>query len=270
MFPTRKGPTGPGGHHRPTSHLGQAIALSFALAVQPVAAQSARTDSLFHAGSAEGSYGAALAQVARTPNDFEALWRASRAETARGILSGGTDPEKAQIYKAAEEFARRAIAREPHRPEGYYWLAAALGRRTWVEPPFVAARLAAETRRETLRVLAIDSLHAGAHALLGRLYSEAANLPWSARLLAAPFIGIPPGRAACRQLAERELTRAIALDSGAVLFRADLATLYLRMHREGDAERTVRALVALPPRSPVDTQFQRESRVALEHYRARR
>ena len=111
MFPTRKGPTGPGGHHRPTSHLGQAIALSFALAVQPVAAQSARTDSLFHAGSAEGSYGAALAQVARTPNDFEALWRASRAETARGILSGGTDPEKAQIYKAAEEFARRAIAR---------------------------------------------------------------------------------------------------------------------------------------------------------------
>ena len=134
----------------------------------------------------------------------------------------------------------------------------------------MAARLAAETRRETLRVLAIDSLHAGAHALLGRLYSEAANLPWSARLLAAPFIGIPPGRAACRQLAERELTRAIALDSGAVLFRADLATLYLRMHREGDAERTVRALVALPPRSPVDTQFQRESRVALEHSRARR
>ena len=233
------------------------------------AAQPSRTDSLFRAGVAEGSHASALADVALLPNDYETLWRAARAETVRGVVAGGTDKDKSAIFLKGETFARRATALKPNRVEGHYWLAAALGRRTWVESMLSAARLGAEARRETLRVLAIDSLNAGGHGLLGKMYLETAELGFFPRMLASTIMGGPVSRSVSQARAEQELTRAIALDPEVIVHRADLALLYLRTNRLAVAERVVEELVSLPARTPADPQIQRSILGVLAAYRAR-
>lgn len=233
---------------------------------QPVPS-AAHTDSLFRAGFADASYAAALAHVARQPNDYGALWRASRAETFLGIITDKHAPEKAEMFRRAEGYARRAIARAPTRPEGHYWLGAALGRHTRVEGMLTAARLGRDAHETALRLLALDSLSAGAHGLLGKIHSDVQNLPRVAQFFAAGIVGWSLVRQASWQSAERALQRAIALDPEVMIFRFDLAQLYLRTDRETDAERTVRALVAMPVRTPADTFWQRDAAGKLENYR---
>ena len=227
----------------------------------------ARTDSLYRAGLAAASYEAAITQATRRPDDYGALWRAARAETTLGIITDEPAAAKARMFLRAEDYARRAVAREPRRPEGHYWLAAALGRHARVEGMLSAARLAGQAHDEALRVLAIDSLFAAAHGLLGKIHSDVQDLPRFSRFFASGVLGSSLVRSASWEAAERELTRAIALDPEAVIFRFDLAQLYLRTRREPDADRTVRALVLLPIRTPADTFFQRDARGKLENYR---
>jgi len=234
------------------------------------APSAAHTDSLFRAGLADPSYAAALAHVARAPNDYGALWRASRAETFLGIITDKHAPEKAQMFLRAEGYARRAIAAEPRRPEGHYWLAAALGRHTRVAGMLTAARLGREANEVTLRLLAIDSLFPGAHGLKGKIHSDVSDLPSIARFFASAIVGSSLMKQASWQTAERELRRAIELDPTMVIFRFDLAQMYLRTKREADADRTVRALVALPIRTPADTFWQRDAAGQLENYRRSR
>ena len=226
------------------------------LAVAPaLAAQSASTDSLYRAGAADASYAAAIAALTTAPNDYEPLWRAARAETIRGIQSDGDDPAKSRIFEAAETFARRAVSREPSRPEGHYWLAAAMGRHSRVVAPLSAARLVASVRDEALRILAIDSLNAGGHGLLGKLNSDVCVINPVIRVLAAAVTGMSISRTTACATAERELTRAVALDPNVIVYRADLTELYVRTHRLAEAQQTLNSLTPLPPQTPVDPEL---------------
>ena len=249
---------------------GFVVAQGAAPATAPGVPSSSHTDSLFRAGEAVASYNAAMAHAARASTDYEALWRAARAETVRGVLSNDPRAEKAQMYVQGEGWARRAIARAPQRPEGHYWLAAALGRRARLEKLFTVARLAGEAHTEALKILAIDSLYAGGHGLLGKMHSDASDLSLFARVIASTILGASVVRTASWEAGERELLRAVALDPDAAVYRADLAQLYLRTHREPQADRVVRALLLLPVRTPADTFFKRDTRGALENYRAKR
>lgn len=239
-------------------------------AAAQVIPSAARTDSLFRAGLADQSYQAALAHVARQPDDYGALWRASRAETFLGIITDKHAPEKSEMFRRAEEFAQRAIAHAPRRPEGHFWLAAAYGRHARVVGMLAAARFARDAHQETLRLLVIDSLYAGAHGLLGKMNSDASDLPRLTRFFVGRIIGMSIVRDASWEMAERELRRAIQLDPESMIFRFDLIQMYLRTQREAEADRTVRTLVALPIRSPADTFWQRDAANQLEAYRRAR
>jgi len=231
-------------------------------------ALSARTDSLFRAGEAQPSYAAALAHVAIAPNDYDALWRAARAEVTRGVLSSADAHAKAQIYESGEQFAHRAIARNPGRPEGHYWLAAAMGLHADNVSPLSSARLAAGVHHEALRIVEIDSLFAGGHALLGKLNSNACTLNPFMRFFAAAVIGSSIMRAASCAAAERELSRAIALDSGEMIFRVYMTELLVRTHRIAEAEHEVAFMTSLPPRTPADTALVHSIGGVVDHARA--
>ena len=59
------------------------------------------------------------------PRDFEAAWKLSRA---RYWLGGMVEPADQQMhYEAGMAVARRAVAMEPDRPEGHFWMAANMG-----------------------------------------------------------------------------------------------------------------------------------------------
>ncbi len=232
------------------------------IAAGPLAAQSARpvvaVDSLyFNLRPAESLERCDSLLIAR-PGDFELLWRASRAALVLGILADHPDTQR-RMYLRAEELARRTALLDERRVEGHYWLAAAMGRRALHESIITTVRLATAVNDEANAVLAIDSLHAGAHDVLGKLSSEVMNLPTFLRVVAGRVLGVPVARYASWEEAERHLRRAIALDPEMVLYRADLAQLYLRMGRRAEAEQEVHRLRALPRVHPPDALFQREA-----------
>ncbi len=230
---------------------------------------AALTDSLYRAGAAAQAYAAAIADVTTAPNDYEALWRAARAETIRGILSGGTDPAKSKIFEAGESFAHRAIARDSSRTAAHYWLAAAMGRHSRVVSPLSAVRLVAGVREEALRILAIDSLDPGAHGLLGKLNSDVCVVNPVIRVLAATVTGMSIVRSTACATAGRELERAVALDPNVVVFRADLVELLVRTHRLPEAARALDEVTALPLRTPVDAELIAHARGTLDEAQRR-
>jgi tetratricopeptide (TPR) repeat protein len=65
------------------------------------------------------------ARLAATPGDFEAAWKLSRARYYIGTNGavGGRRP----ALDAGMEAARKAIALQPSKPEGHFWLAANMG-----------------------------------------------------------------------------------------------------------------------------------------------
>jgi len=64
-------------------------------------------------------------RLAATPSDFEAAWKLSRARYYVGT-AGPVDGRRSAL-DAGMEAARKAIALQPAKPEGHFWLAANMG-----------------------------------------------------------------------------------------------------------------------------------------------
>lgn len=229
------------------------------------AACVARSDSAFFHADAHGSLAHALAGLARDSSDVALLVRAARAEITMGIVRGERNVIEGH-YARATAHARRAVLLAPNDAAPHFFLAAVLGRRALRAGFRAALPLASESYTEASKALAIDSLHAGAHEVLGKLHSEVRKLPWVVRRLVAALTDLDVARSASWERAEWHLKRAMALDSTLVVARVDLSQLYLRTGRRAEAVAVVEALERMPRRSPVDGYFQVEARRRLGWY----
>ena len=82
----------------------------------------ARRDDLASARQAAAIWAERLKQ---NPKDFEAAWKLARA---RYWLGGhAPEAERKALLEAASPPARTAVALEPNRPEGHFWIAANMG-----------------------------------------------------------------------------------------------------------------------------------------------
>ncbi len=64
-------------------------------------------------------------ELARNPQAFDAAWKLARADYWLGGHSA--EAEQRRLYESGIEAARTAIALQPNRPEGHFWLAANMG-----------------------------------------------------------------------------------------------------------------------------------------------
>jgi tetratricopeptide (TPR) repeat protein len=238
----------------------------------PAAAQSARcvscaiqADSVFTAGNAVATLEHAIEGLKQDSNDVEMLWRAARSEIAMGIVARERALSDAH-YIRATAYARHAVALEPNNADMHFWLAASLGRRALRAGFRSALPLASETYTSASRALALDSSHAGAHEVMGKLHSEVRKLPWVVRRLAASLTKLDVARTASWESAERHLKRANALDPTLMLALVDLSQLYLRTGRRAEAIAIVEQLEKMPPRTPADAYLQGEARRRLDWY----
>jgi len=93
----------------------------------PVGAQVA--DALYadraNLGSARKAADLWVADLARNPRDFSAGWKLARADYwIAGHLTG---PQARTVYESGIAAGRAAVAVEPNRPEGHFWIAANMG-----------------------------------------------------------------------------------------------------------------------------------------------
>ncbi|MBW3534740.1 MAG: tetratricopeptide repeat protein [Gemmatimonadetes bacterium] len=219
-------------------------------------------DRLYDAFDPRASLAAADALLESDPEDYEVLWRASRAAVVLGSLAEEEDVQDAWFLRGAG-YGERAMALRPEGVEALYWLGASKGRLALQQGPRTTAALAQEVYDLAHRVLTLDSLHAGGHNILGKLNYEVMTLTAFERFLARLILGNEALRSASWELAEHHFSRSLVSEPEVVLFHFDLGKMYLAQGRLEEARDAFLALLDLPDRHPPDPGWKAETRRLL-------
>ena len=197
------------------------------------------------------------------PEHYVGLWKSTQEAVILGIIALDED-EQTRWFRTGEEYARRAIMIEPDDPAGHYWLAAALGRRAVQSDAATTAGLAAEIYEEAHVVLRLDSLHAGAHNVLGTFNYEVMKMSGVKRFIARTFFSSEGLAKASWEDAECYTRRAVELDPTSLLYRLDLGKLYFKRNQHDLARTALNEVLELPSIHPPDPTFKRQARELLD------
>ncbi len=115
--------------------------------------------------------------LAKNPDNYELLWRLSRACFHLG-REGNTREDKLLYYKKAVEVGHQAVSANNNRVEGHFWLGisiAAVGETTGILKSLTSVR---DVRREMEQVVVIDDRYedGGGYRILGRLNHKVPKL----------------------------------------------------------------------------------------------
>jgi tetratricopeptide (TPR) repeat protein len=220
-------------------------------------------DELYFAGSPQEAYDLLKVHLETHPSDYEALWRAARAAVVVGVVKEGITAQNEWLDPAIV-LGDRAVAERSEGIDGLYWRGAAEGRRALNAGNNYAARLVQRVYDDAHAIMAVDSLHGGAHNLLGRVNYEVMDLPRVARFLARRLVGNRALHDSSWDAAELHLRRAVELWPENVLFQLDLGELYLRRGRDDEARSAFRRVTEMPAVHPPDAAFKERARGFLE------
>lgn len=235
----------------------------------PVASQSstfggpvAEADMLYRAGDPRLSLERLQAHLETDSTDYDALWRAARAAVVIGIEEEDNRVQNGWLDPALD-YASRAADERPGDIDGLYWRGVSAGRRAMNAGPGYAVELAQVVYADANAILALDSLHGGAHNMLGKLNYEIMSLSRVKRLIARTFMGNPALDDSSWEKAEHHLRRAAETWPDFVLFHFDLAQLYRKRGRREEAVSAYERALALPAVHPTDHRLQAQAREAL-------
>jgi tetratricopeptide (TPR) repeat protein len=185
------------------------------------------------------------AQLARTPDDFEAAWKLAKARYWLG--THGPEAERRTALEAGVEAGRTALRLQPQRPEGHFWMAANMGALAESFGLRQGLRYRGDIKTALERVLAIDpGYQAGsADRALGRWYAKVPGL----------FGGSD-------DKAEQHLRRSLRYDPDSTASLFFLAELYLDNDKRGAARGLLQQVVDAPVNpewAPEDRDFKRRA-----------
>lgn len=241
--------------------------LLFPLAL-PLTAQPApkvvltQVDSAYFAGDPAGAL-TLLEAGSGGLAERDARWRAIRSHVALASLATSVGEQ----HRAADrgvDLADALLSQPSASPEEIYWSAASMGLRALNAGPRKAGDLAKTARIQAWRALAADSLHGGAHNLLGRIQLEFLSLSWVERVLARVILGGEFTSEASWDSAEAHLRRASTLWPHMVAFHLDLARLLERRDRPAEAGRAAERALNTPALHPPDPIFHRRAGELLD------
>jgi tetratricopeptide (TPR) repeat protein len=222
----------------------------------------AEADSLYLAGEPLLSLERLQPYLEGDTTDYDALWRAARASVVIAIeeedhlvQNGWLDP--------ALQYASKAAEARPGDIDGLYWRGVSAGRRAMNAGPGYAVELAQVVYDDANAILAVDSLHGGAHNMLGKLNYEVMSLSRVKRLIARTFMGNEALKDSSWEQAEHHLRAAVETWPDFVLFHFDLAQLYRKKGRWEEAAAEYARALDLPAVHPTDRRFQAQARDAL-------
>lgn len=211
--------------------------------------------------AALGIPGGVPAQSAPDSLDADASWRTAIAlsDEASLLMAKANRRRRDSLYALAAAHARRAERLDSTGAGPAFALGLVLGNVALTKGIRERVRLAVEVRRLALRALAADSLHDGAHHLLGRWHAEVRRLSGFERLIAKAVLGGGVFGEASWDSARTHLERAVALDSTRVFHRLDLARICFETEDLTCAHRQLGEAERLPEREPLDSVYKREA-----------
>jgi tetratricopeptide (TPR) repeat protein len=191
------------------------------------------------------------ADLARDPRDFNAAWKIARADYwIGGHAPGG---ERRRVYEQGIDVGRKAIALQPGRPEGHFWVAANMG--AMAESFGQGLKLRRPIKDELETVLRIDPgfQRGSADRALGRWYFKVPRL----------FGGN-------HKQAEAHLRTSLTYDPDSTASHFFLAELYLDDGRRDEARAELRKVIDAkdnPEWTPENDEFKEKARALLNRTR---
>jgi len=193
---------------------------------------------------------------------YDVHWRAAREGVNLAAAEPDKETRKAVLRQALHE-AREATDLVPRGIDAHYWSAVASGLLAEDEGGRTKIRLAEQAWDESAWILGVDSLHAGAHHLQGRLHAAVMRLNPVTRFLARKLLGADVlGRASWAQ-AEYHLAKAVELAPDDAVNHLELGMAYKDMGRPRDARAAFLQAAASSPRRPADRKHIRQAEAML-------
>jgi len=189
------------------------------------------------------------AELARDPKSFDAAWKLARAH----YWLGGHAPEAERrgFLEDGIDAGRKAVALQPNRPEGHFWIGANMGAlaESFGVRQGIKYRKPIKEALETVLKIDRGFMLGSADRALGRWYAEVPRL----------FGG-------SRKLAEQHLRESLKYNPDATISHYFLAELYLDEGRKADARTELQKVIDAPLSTewtPEDQDFKETARRLL-------
>ncbi|NOX37428.1 MAG: tetratricopeptide repeat protein [Calditrichaeota bacterium] len=193
-----------------------------------------------------------LKAVEADANNYEALWKLSRAYVDVGEKLTDKDQRK-EYFKKAEEAARKAIEVNPNGSKGHLYLSIALGRVALDASPKERIRLSKEIKAEVDKALELDPNDDIAWHVLGRWHRKLATLSWIEKKFANIFLGGVPKEASVEKAAEC-FQKAIELKPDHINHHLELAITYEKLGQKDKAIEEYKKVLELPKKDADDDE----------------
>jgi tetratricopeptide (TPR) repeat protein len=196
------------------------------------------------------------------PNNYEALWKASRSDVDLGSFERNEE-KRGLFYRNAELYARRAVAANPGDAEGHFNLARALGKNALSQGPKARIKYAKDVRNHALECLKIDPKQAGCLHVMGMWNAEVMRLNGFTRMMAKSFLGGQIFGSASWPEAKRYMEESVANEPGRIIHHLDLAGVYRDIGDKAKARAEYEAVMKLPNEDYNDRQYKAEADAGL-------
>ncbi len=243
------------------------ILLVFMFAISALMAQTAQEwiqkgDEAYAKLDNQAALNAYQKAVELDPNNYEALWKLSRAYVDVGETLKDKDKRR-EYFKKAEEFARKAIEVNPDGSKGHLSLSVALGRVALDASPKERIRLSKEIKAEVDKALQLDPNDDIAWHVLGRWHRKLATLSWIEKKFANIFLGGVPKEASLEKAAEA-FQKAIELNPNHINHHLQLAITYEKMGQKEKAIAEYKKVLELPIKDADDPEHKAYAKERLE------
>lgn len=205
------------------------------------------------------------AALAAEPQSYEANWRAAEVlmDIGKQTPDSVKSPARDSIYARAESLARVAVEADPSGADGWYALAAAIGRASLTKSKKERVRRAGEIRAAALKALALEPEHHKTLHVLGRWNAEIMRLSGFERFFAKNFLGGAIFHAAAWDSAEVYMERAVQASPDNVYHRLDLGEVLIDRKKYSAARTQLEQAASLPVFDVMDPAYQARATALL-------
>jgi tetratricopeptide (TPR) repeat protein len=206
------------------------------------------------------------------PQNFEALAKLARAHIDIGDLIPQSAPDwqdkRMKEYRAAEDYARKAIAVNPSSTWGYFYVAASLGNIAMLSPVGTQIDLAGEIRGAVEKALAMDPQNGFAYCVYGIWHRKMAEIGKTKRMFASFVYGrsVPAGTL---EKSVEYLRKAVALNPTVIVSRLELAKSYVAMENWPLARNALASIRELPVQFSDDASHKQKAEALLQEIKER-
>lgn len=253
------------------------VCAAAALLALPVLAQTAAD----HVREGDAAYAAlddarALehyqAALALEPNNYDALYKASRAMVDLADVIPASDKGQKERQKAAyteaTALARKAVAANPNDTWGHFQLAAANGKRLLMLGKKEQIDASKQVRAEIDKALELDPTNHLAYHALGRWHRRMAEIGGAKRFFGGIIYGsIPKGSF---EESEKNLRQAIELHPEYINHYLELGLTLVELKKTDEAAQCFQKAIDLPKTTSKDDVLKEQARAELDKLKTKK